>query len=229
MIKSILFAVVLITAVLFFLYSIKNFLSYIKLGKTENRLNNIKQRLINTLNIAFLQTKLFRSRLAGFLHFCIYWGFLVLSIVILESIFEGFFPNFSFHFIGRLYSVLTLTQDFFGALVFLVVLFSLARRYIATPKRLKVAAASRNDAVFILLMILFIMITMFGANAERILLGSSYGFRPVSYFIAKLIGGSGSHTIYEINWWAHIVIVLAFFFAAQYSKRNTCTVHYLCK
>ena len=67
MIKSILFAVVLIGAVLFFLYSVKNFLSYIKLGKSENRLNNIKQRLINTLNIAFLQTKLFRSRLCGFL------------------------------------------------------------------------------------------------------------------------------------------------------------------
>ena len=164
MIKSILFAIVLISAVLFFLYSVKNFISYLKLGKSENRLNNIKQRLINTINIAFLQTKLFRSRLAGFLHFCIYWGFLILSLVILESVIEGFFPNFSFSFLGKFYSVITLTQDFFGALVFFVVLFSLIRRFIGTPKRLQVEASSRNDAVFILVLILFIMVTMFGAN-----------------------------------------------------------------
>jgi Fe-S oxidoreductase len=218
MIKSILFAFILIGAVLFFLYSLRNFISYIKLGKPENRLNNIKQRLINTLNIAFLQTKLFRSRLAGFLHFCIYWGFLTLSLVILESVFEGFFPNFSFHFIGRLYSVLTLTQDFFGALVFFVVVFSLGRRYIATPKRLQVDAAARNDAVLILVMILFIMITMFGTNVERILLGNSHGFRPISNFIAGIIGGNGSHLVYEINWWGHILIVLGFLNYLPYSK-----------
>ncbi|MFA5012860.1 MAG: (Fe-S)-binding protein [Ignavibacteria bacterium] len=217
MIKSILFAVILISAVVFFLYSIKNFISYLSLGKKEYRLNNIKQRIINTLNIAFLQTKLFRSKLAGFLHFCIYWGFLILSLVILESVIEGFFPNFSFSFLGRFYSVITFTQDFFGALVFCVVLFSLLRRFIATPKRLQVETSSRNDAVFILLMILMIMITMFGANAERILLGQSHGYRPVSTFLAGLFS-SGSLTLYDIYWWMHNLIVLVFLNYLPYSK-----------
>lgn len=217
MIKSILFAIVLISAVLFFLYSVKNFISYLKLGKSENRLNNIKQRLINTLNIAFLQTKLFRSRLAGFLHFCIYWGFLILSLVILESVIEGFFPNFSFSFLGKFYSFITLTQDFFGALVFFVVLFSLIRRFIGTPKRLQVEASSRNDAVFILVLILFIMVTMFGANVERILLGQSHGLRPISDFISGFFS-TGSHTWYEVHWWAHNIIVLLFLNYLPYSK-----------
>lgn len=217
MIKSILFAVILISAVVFFLYSIKNFISYLSLGKKEYRFNNINQRIINTLNIAFLQTKLFRSKLAGFLHFCIYWGFLILSLVILESVIEGFFPNFSFSFLGRFYSVITLTQDFFGALVFCVVLFSLLRRFIATPKRLQVEISSRNDAVFILLMILMIMITMFGANAERILLGQSHGYRPVSTFLAGFFS-SGSFTLYDIYWWMHNLIVLVFLNYLPYSK-----------
>lgn len=217
MIKSILFAVVLISAVVFFLYSVKNFISYLKLGKKENRLHNIKQRLINTLNIAFLQTKLFRSKLAGFLHFCIYWGFLILSLVILESVIEGFFPNFSFSFLGKFYSVITLTQDFFGALVLCVVFFSLLRRFIATPKRLQVEVSSRNDAVFILVMILFIMITMFGANAERILLGQSHGYRPVSEFWSGFYS-NGSQFGYEVYWWVHNIIVLAFLNYLPYSK-----------
>lgn len=217
MIKSILFAVVLISAVVFFLFSLRNFVSYLKLGKNENRLNSIKQRLINTLNIAFLQSKLFRSKLAGFLHFCIYWGFLILSLVILESVIEGFFPNFSFSFLGKFYSVITFTQDFFGALVFFVVLFSLFRRFIATPKRLRVESSSRNDAVFILVMILFIMITMFGANAERILLGQSHGYRPVSEFWAGFYS-KGSHLGYEMYWWVHNIIVLVFLNYLPYSK-----------
>ncbi|MCI0472784.1 MAG: Fe-S oxidoreductase, partial [Ignavibacteria bacterium] len=80
MITSTIFAFVLVTAFGFFLYSVRNVISYLRLGKNENRLHNIPQRIINTLNIAFLQNKLFRSRLAGFLHFCIYWGFLILSL-----------------------------------------------------------------------------------------------------------------------------------------------------
>ncbi len=217
MVKSILFAAVLISAVVFFLYSVKNFISYLKIGKKENRLNNIKQRIINTLNIAFLQQKLLRSKLAGYLHFFIFWGFLVLSLVILESFIEGFFPDFSFSFLGKFYSVITLVQDIFGAIVFLVVLFSLFRRFFFPPKRLRVEATSRNDAVFILVMILLIMITMFGANAERILLGNSHGYRPVSDFISGMYS-KGSHFGYEVYWWVHNIIVLVFLNYLPYSK-----------
>jgi len=218
MIKSIIFALILIGGIGFFMFTVMKVISYLKLGKKENRLNNIPQRLINTLNIAFLQTKLFRSRLAGFLHFCIYWGFLVLSLIVLESFIEGFFPNFSFHFLGKLYSVLTFVQDFFGALVFFVVIFSLFRRYINTPKRLQVEKSSKLDATFILVMILLVMITMFGANIERILLGNSHGYRPVSNFLAGFMGGNGSDFLYEFFWWAHNIIVLTFLNYLPFSK-----------
>lgn len=217
MVKSILFAAVLISAVVFFLYSVKNFISYLKLGKKEYRLNNIGQRIINTINIALLQQKLLRSKLAGYLHFLIFWGFIILSLVIIESFIEGFFPDFSFNFLGKFYSVITLIQDIFGAVVFIVVLFSLLRRFFFPPKRLKVETSSRNDAVFILVMILFIMITMFGANAERILIGNSQGYRPVSEFISGMYS-KGSHFGYEVYWWVHNIIVLVFLNYLPYSK-----------
>lgn len=218
MITSTVFALVLISAFGFFLYSVRNVISYLKLGKSENRLHNIPQRLLNTLNIAFLQTKLFRSRLAGFLHFCIYWGFLILALVIIESFIEGFIPYFSFHFLGKFYSLITLSQDLFGTLVFIVVVFSLFRRYIRTPKRLQVEKSSRMDASFILILIMLVMATMFGTNIERIWLGHSHGFRPVSHFLAGIFGGSGSNTFYSFFWWAHNVVVLGFLNYLPYSK-----------
>lgn len=218
MANTIIYIIFLLLSFGFFFYSVWKFLFYLKLGKPENRLNNIPQRIINTINIAFLQSKLFRSKLAGFLHASIFWGFCVLLLVVLESLLEGFIPGFSFKFLGNFYSVITLTEDLFGALVFVVVLFSLFRRYIGTPKRLKVEEHSRLDATFILLLILLVMVTMFGANIEKILLGTAYGYRPVSKLLAGLFNSNGSENIYLIFWWAHNIVVLSFLNYLPYSK-----------
>ncbi|HRE41038.1 MAG TPA: heterodisulfide reductase-related iron-sulfur binding cluster [Ignavibacteria bacterium] len=174
----------------------------------------------NTFVFAFLQTKLFRHKLAGFLHFLIYWGFLVLGFVVLEGFIEGFFPEFTFAFLGPVYSFLTLCADLFGAIVFVTVIFSLLRRYIGTPDRLKVEKSSRMDATFILVMIMLVMVTMFGTNVERIWLGHSQGLRPVSDFLANIFGGtnSGSQTMYMFFWWAHNIVVLSFLNYLPYSK-----------
>ncbi len=217
MFRPIVFAIIFFAATGFFIYSIKNFLSYLKLAKPENRLNDISKRLKTTFEVAFLQTKLLRSKLAGILHLCIYWGFVVLLFVVLESIIEGFFPDFTFAFLGPVYSIMTFLQDFFGALVLVVVIFSLFRRYIGTPKRLQVDSAARNDATFILIMIALVMVTMFGMSVERILTGESQGYRPVSEFIAGFFN-TGSHTAYEFFWWAHILVVLVFMNYLPYSK-----------
>jgi Fe-S oxidoreductase/nitrate reductase gamma subunit len=217
MLRPIIFSIVFFGAIGFFIYSVRNFLSYLKLAKPENRLDNIPRRISNTIGIAFLQTKLLRNKLAGTLHFIIYWGFLILLFVVLESIIEGFFPDFSFSFLGPLYSVLTFLQDFFGALVLITVIFSLFRRYIGTPERLRVDRAARLDASFILLMIALVMITMFGMSVEKILLGQSHGYRPVSEWLAGFFT-NGSPLLYDIFFWAHIVIVLVFMNYLPYSK-----------
>ena len=217
MISTIIFTLLLVFAFGFFFYSMKNIISYLKIGKPENRLNNIKQRIINTIQIALLQSRLFRSRLAGILHVSIFWGFCALLIVVLEGFIEGFVPGFSFAFLGKFYSIITVTQDFFGYLVFVVVLFSLFRRYIGTPKRLS-DKSSRPDATFILIMILLVMVTMIGMNLEKVFLGTSQGARPMTGIIAGLLNGEGSVTLYHIFWWAHNIVVLAFLNYLPYSK-----------
>ncbi len=217
MLRAVIFGLVFFGAMGYFIFSVRKFLSYLKIAKPENRLGDISSRIKNTINIAFLQKKLLRSRLAGILHICIYWGFLILLFVVIESIIEGFFPDFSFAFLGPVYNVLTFLQDYFGAIVLLTVIFSIFRRYIGTPKRLQVDTSAKLDATFILMMIALVMITMFGMSVEKILIGKSQGYRPVSDFIASFFSG-GSHTVYEIFFWAHIVVVLVFMNYLPYSK-----------
>ena len=218
MLNTIIFAIVFISALSFFIFSIKKFLSYLKIGKSENRFDNVGKRLTNTIVYALFQKKLLRQKFAGILHASIYWGFLVLLIIILEGIIEGFFPDFSFAFLGSFYSVITYITDIFGAVVFVIALFSILRRFILTPKRLRVEISSRLDATLILTLILFVMFTMFGANIERILIGNSEGYRPVSEFLASLLHIKGSHTGYMIFWWAHNIIILGFLNYLPYSK-----------
>lgn len=217
MLRSVIFGIVFLGAIGFFVYSALRFLSFLKIAKPDDRTGNLSQRLRNTINIALLQSKILRNKFAGMLHLFIFWGFLVLLFVVLESIIEGFFPEFSFSFLGPVYSILTLLQDLFGALVLVTAVFSLFRRFIGTPKRLQVDISSRLDASFILIMISLVMITMFGMSTEKILLGSSEGYRPVSTFIAGFFH-HGSETSYQIFFWAHIIIVLAFLNYLPYSK-----------
>ena len=219
MLNTIIFAFVFLSGISFFIFSIKNFLSYIKIGKLEDRTGNVSARFKNLFRIGLMNSKLFRRRFAGFLHIVIFWGFCSLSVIVMESFIEGFLPNFSFAFLGKFYSLITLTQDVFGISVLIVVIFSLFRRYIGTPERLKkIDNKSRLDATFILSLIAMVMITMFGANIERILTGHSHGFRPVSAAWASLYKGGGSETLYLVFWWAHNIVVLGFLNYLPYCK-----------
>jgi Fe-S oxidoreductase len=216
-INTIIFTLLLVVSFGVFIFSIRNIISYLKIGKPENRLNNIGQRILNTINIAFLQSKLFRSKFAGILHASIFWGFCVLLLLVIEGLIEGYVHNFSFVFLGKFYSLITITQDVFGFLVLIVATFSLLRRYIGTPKRLS-DKSSRPDATFILFLIILVMITMIGMNIEKVLLHTVRGARPLTGLVAGLFDSNGSTNLYLIFWWAHNIVVLGFLNYLPYSK-----------
>jgi len=222
-IESIALLLVLTSAFGLFAWNIRKLVGYLKLGKEDNRFNNPGKRLGRVLRIAFGQTKLLREPLSGILHFLIFWGFVVLLSAVVESIGEGIVPGFSFSFLGPLYGPLLFLQDLVGLLVVIVVLISLYRRIVAPPKRLDVEGHAKWDAVFILVLILVVMVTMFGQNATRMLLGhgSSNEYRFVSAVVARMMPGSvpGSmETWFHLFFWGHMLAVLGFMNYLPYSK-----------
>jgi Fe-S oxidoreductase/nitrate reductase gamma subunit len=221
--RSILFAAILVLAFGFFAYNVRRLVSYLKIGKPEQRSDRPAERLKNVLVVAFGQTKLLREPLAGLMHFFIFWGFVVLLLAIIESIGEGIVPGFSLAFLGPLYSPLVAVQDALGLLVILSVLLALARRYISPPKRLDVSGHSRLDATVILLLILMIMCSMFGQNAAGIA-RTAHGASE-----ARFISGALSTVLSGLSpdqqdlwfygfWWTHILLVLGFLNYLPYSK-----------
>lgn len=220
---TILFLLVLAAALSAFLFSVRRVITYLKVGKPESRTDAPGERLKNVLVIAFGQTKLLREPLAGAMHFTIFWGFVILLLAIAETIGEGIVPGFSFAFLGPLYGPLVMLQDILGLLVIVSVLFALARRYIAPPKRLDTSGHARLDATLILAAILLIMCSMFAQNGAGIALGKPIGgeYRIVSSSVAAGFAGMAPEQIeawFLASWWMHILLVLGFMNYLPYSK-----------
>ncbi|MCJ7552486.1 MAG: (Fe-S)-binding protein [Ignavibacteriaceae bacterium] len=224
-IKNFIFVLVFLAASGFFIYSCFKLISYLKVAKKkDDRFDNIGERLKRVWTIAFAQSKLLRDPVAGTLHFLIFWGFILFIIAVLESIVQGFYSPFSLEFLGSFYSVITIIHEIFALLVILSVLVSLYRRFIIKVPRLDVEKSGKIDAAFVLLMIMFVCITMFGQNASAIAMNGfiqhENEFRPISASLSKIIfiDGSSAGFFYEFFWWAHIIIIFVFLNFLPYSK-----------
>lgn len=224
-IKNIIFIIVFISAIGFFLYTMRKMISYILVAQSDNRSDNIGQRLKNVFVIAFGQSKLLRDPAAGILHFLIFWGFMLFLFAVIEAIIQGFYSGFTLEFLGPFFSSITFVQDVFGLLVIAAIIISLYRRFVLKIKRLDVEKEGKIDALIILSLILFVVITMFGQNiahvAKNNFVLAEYEYRPISYFLSQFtfIGNSQAANIsYEVFWWIHILLVLGFLNYLPYSK-----------
>lgn len=218
-IKSILFAFILSFAVVLLYIDLKRILSYIKVGQPENRTDNPAKRLANMFKVAFAQSKIFREPVAGPVHAGIFWGFLVLLFSASESVFQGFYADFSWNFLGPIYTAITLSTDVFCVLVFCAIIFSFFRRYIIKIKRLQGDASEKIDAAIVLGAIFMIVTSLTIENAAAVHLHEqSWAFRPISAAIGAAISLESAGMIYEVCWWIHILFILAFANYLPYSK-----------
>jgi len=221
---QIIFSIIFFLAFGFLFYNLKRILSYIRLGQRENRFNNPNERIKNVLRIAFGQSKLLQDPTAGIIHFFIFWGFMLFLFAVLESLVQGFIPSFTLHFLGPIFSLITFTQDIFGLLVLVSVVLALFRRFIQRVPRLDVKG-HKLDAAIILFLILGVVVSMFGQNITHIVnsnfILADYEVRPLSSLLAGLFFDSASESLkilYEVFWWAHILIIFGFMNFLPYSK-----------
>jgi Fe-S oxidoreductase/nitrate reductase gamma subunit len=214
--KNFIFIPIFIAAITIFVISIKKLISKINVGQPENRFSNIGERIKNVLFVAFGQSKLLREPIAGTLHFLIFWGFILFVFAVLEVIIQGFYSPFSFEFLGPIFSLITITQDIFGLLVFIAIIFSLYRRFIQKVPRLQVDKHGQFEAALILTLILVVVISMFGQNMSHVaknnFILAEYEIRPITDPLsAVFFSNSASGFIpFEIFWWIHILVVFLF-------------------
>jgi Fe-S oxidoreductase len=194
---------------------------FVRLGRPVKRLDDIPTRVGREATVVLGQRKLLQRAGPGLMHAFIFWGFLVLLTTIAEAIGSVFQPAFAIPLIGRS-AWLGFTQDLFAVLVVIGVALALYFRKIQRPERF--IGSHLEEADFILVMILGIMLTLVLQGGARIAIGineSPARWTPVSNALAPLFEGMTPGTqgfIERLFLWSHILLVLGFLAYIPYSK-----------
>jgi Fe-S oxidoreductase len=216
------FLLVFACAFALLIYNLLKVSSYLKLGRSEYRTDHIWQRFKKVLVVGIGQSKILREPVAGFMHAFIFWGFVTLLTAVIEAMIQGFYAPFSLTSLGFIAKIIFTSQDIFGILVVLAVLYAFYRRFILHPKRLEGDGHSNADASVILFLILGVMITMFGINSVKIISHPEYAEYYRYHFFSGLItpvySYSATQTLYPVFWWAHVLIIFGFMNYLPYSK-----------
>jgi Fe-S oxidoreductase len=193
----------------------------VRLGKPVRRLDDLPKRLEEEAVVVLGQRKLLQRLGPGLMHAFIFWGFLVLLTTIIEAFGEIFDERFAIPFIGRTGS-LGLIQDVFAVLVIVGIGMALYFRKVRRDERF--IGSHLEEADFILLMILGIMVTLVALNAVKIVEGladSPPEWTPVSNAAARIFESLGEGTLnlfHELFLWSHILLILGFLMYIPYSK-----------
>src|SRR5215467_6138937 len=135
----IVFGLLVLLAVLVFVYSIGRRIRVLLAGAPEPRFDRIGLRIRKTLEYAFAQKRMFKDLYAGVFHIFIFGGFVVLTVRTIALVVEGLWPGFVLlpGMAGNLYM---LAKDVFEVLVLVGVSMAVYRRAFARPARLDLTA-----------------------------------------------------------------------------------------
>ena len=217
MIKSIIVLLALLASGGFFGWRIYQYLWInMRRGRPSPQFDRWGERVRGLLVYVGAQKRLFRFLVPGTAHFFIFWGFLLLSLTILQAIIEGLVAFWNPHFILPIvgdFGPLAFLQDLFAVFVGVAILNGLYLRLVADPERYK--GSHKNQGVMVLLFIFTIMVTLLVINGIRINLGEDtlQNWRPISAMVGSLFSGvseGGQVVIEEIAYWIHLGVVLVF-------------------
>jgi len=200
----------------------------------DPRFDRIGERIASVLVYAFGQKKFLideRERQAGWMHFFIFWGFMVLAVKVVTAFGQGWLGR-DFHLPGmgveQLGGPYLLLKDLIEAVVLVAVMVAFYRWLVAHPQRLfgfapaenRQRSRSHGEAFLILGFIAGIMVTdlLFDAgrfvyDAGNALVEKERSWQPLASALAgalSAVGEGPAHWLSEIGWWGHNVIILVF-------------------
>ncbi|MBI2608885.1 MAG: (Fe-S)-binding protein [Deltaproteobacteria bacterium] len=229
--KSIIMIVLVLGSFTSFCFFMSRLIRWVLKGQPEKRWDHIPQRLLKVLINVFGQKRLLNEKVAGTMHFFIFWGFIFITVGTIEILISGIFPSFSLEFLPEsLFKFLKTGEDILSFAVFCAISCAFFRRLVLKPKRMEDNPLSaKRDALLVLGMILGVVTTNLFMNGFKIahaagMNESLHYSMPVANWIAEHlifnfnIKTSYFITGYEFFWWGHVVLILGFLNYLPFSK-----------
>ncbi|MCX8111451.1 MAG: heterodisulfide reductase-related iron-sulfur binding cluster [Syntrophorhabdaceae bacterium] len=195
-----------------------------KIGKPTNF--NFKDRLGERISYfianGIFHKSILREAFPGWMHFFIFWGFLILAIATaLIAIQDDVIRLiFGVEFIkGNFYLIFSFLTDLAGAVAIIGILMAMYRRYIVKPTRLD----NKPDDLIVLLWILAVLVTGFLVEAARIAadpkpyeVWSFVGWALSSIFPAAEKGTT--YMPHAVMWYIHMLLSFGLIVYIAYSR-----------
>ncbi len=205
-------------AVAFFALAMARHLRVFAAARTASPTDRIGPRLWGAARYGLLQTRMFRDRSAGLMHFGIFWGFILLTIGTANAVTGGLVQAIlEIPLDGQLWVLVMALQNAVAVVVLVATGFAIYRRVVLRPARLTL----NRHALDVLLLIGAVVATELLAQVFEV---AAYGAIPGA-FIANLLGGAlagigadAAGALFAILWWAHIVLVAAFLCYLPFGK-----------
>lgn len=228
--QQILFGVLTLLSFGFFAFNLRKIAQNIHLGQAVDRSDNKAERWRTMLLVALGQKKMFSRPIPALLHLALYAAFVITQIELIEILVDGLSGSHRFFHngLGAFYTFMISFIEVLSVLAFIGTLAFLARRNMLKLPRLnmkELAGWPTQDANLILIMEIVLISFIFTMNgADEVLqsyAGNSNGFAISSWLGPILFDGNSTHTLHtleQIGWWGHIIMVFGFMNYLPYSK-----------
>jgi len=203
----------------------KFLISLLKLGKAEDRSDQVGKRLKFALGQVLPQRCVLKhvakGDFAGIGHMLLFYGFSFFVISYGFHIAEGFYEKLSPAPFGRTFNNLFfLLLDIAGLTVITSIVWAAIRRYIIRPSRLKPSM----EAGIILIVVFSLMLLSFFTEGFRLLSEETpfTAWAFVGMALANLFLKMGlqdkAFVLFQFFWWAHMTVIFGFGIYILYSK-----------
>lgn len=231
------FYMVAFAAIGIFIYGFFRKYQKYRKGRDAGRFNNLLGRFMKAAAIMARNSTVFkRDAFAGFAHWLIFWGFVVLFIgTVIVAIDHDLLRHLNMKLLqGPFYRVFSLTLDVFGVLFLVGLAMMMSRRARHLPQLdyarndLKAEQYNRkgyatDDKIFLALLFL---IGLTGYFIEGIRIAADRPphevWSPVGWALADFSDLAGltpqANRLHIYSWWLHAVLVMAFIAYIPYSK-----------
>ena len=231
--SNIIFAIVLVTGILFFRKNILFVIRNIQLGQPVHRTDQASKRWTNMIRVALGQSKMVYRPIAGILHIIVYIGFIVINIELIEIVLDGLLGTHRVFapYMGKTYDIFIASFEILAALVLVSVAFFWLRRNVLKIQRFwksEMKGWPKKDADYILYFEIVLMTLFLSMNATDQLLqewGEPHyikaGLFPISQLLTPIFSSLSVSTLVVLErsfWWLHISGILIFLNYLYYSK-----------
>ncbi|MFD1955007.1 (Fe-S)-binding protein [Paenibacillus thailandensis] len=230
--RWLLFAAATAAAVAMFAAVVLRRAGYIRLGRhfdwswRRPRRKHERKRRHGLAAQMFGHRKLLNDFRSGLMHLVFFYGFIVLQFGAVDIVWKKLTGN---PIPYPYYGLFAWSQEMTASLVLIAILYAAYRRYGEQLERLKRGWKPSLVVWFIGLLMLSVLLTM---TFERLSHGPSSGaqpvaaaYAPVSAPAAELLlqlgmkaGGALAAVCYELAWWLHLAVLLAFLVYVPQSK-----------